>query len=206
MNENIKNILSDSSEVLLDTLINNDVLKEIPVIGTSLNIIRAFKGIRDTAYLNKVKTFIEQIGEITEEQKTKLIEESKKDQSRRTKFGDAVFTSIEQSDSLIKVEYIAISFEAFLNGDFDESTLRQICHSIRNTFTDELIEMVETELVSKDLKRWLISTGFAETEYDEDGPGISVGEPTYHLMPIANDLRKAWRKYHKPSETATTHK
>lgn len=72
MREEFQNILEDSAEVVLDSLLNNAVLKEIPVIGTSLNLYRGIQSIRDAAYLNRVKIFIEYVGNITEEQKKKL--------------------------------------------------------------------------------------------------------------------------------------
>ncbi|MEQ8910342.1 MAG: hypothetical protein RIC95_14175 [Vicingaceae bacterium] len=164
MNESLSNILVDNGEVLLGALLENEVLKEIPVIGTSLNIYKSIKGVRDTAYLNKVKIFIESVGSIDNKQKEKLIEESKKDEKRRSKFGDAMFTTIEKSDSRVKLEYLAVAFEAFLNGDFDQSNLRLICHIINSSFSDDLVDVIENEYPTIDLK-YLVTSGLAETEY-----------------------------------------
>jgi len=194
MEKNLGNILEESGELILDSLIENELLKEIPVIGTSVRIIRAVKSIRDTAYLNKVKTFVEQLGEINDAQRKRLVEESKKDIKRRVKFGNALFTTIEQSESLIKVQYSAIAFEAFLNEDFEESDLRLICHIIRNSFTDELIDIVENDIPKTDLK-FVVPSGLAENVYM---PLLASGygnEPEYKLTISAKQLREAWKKY-----------
>ncbi|MFK5981841.1 MAG: hypothetical protein QM499_02920 [Flavobacteriaceae bacterium] len=194
MEKNLGNILEESGELILDSLIENELLKEIPVIGTSVKIIRAVKSIRDTAYLNKVKTFVEQLGEINDAQRKRLVEESKKDIKRRVKFGNALFTTIEQSESLIKVQYSAIAFEAFLNEDFEESDLRLICHIIRNSFTDELIDIVENDIPKTDLK-FVVPSGLAENVYV---PLLASGygnEPEYNLTISAKQLREAWKKY-----------
>jgi len=196
MDDNIKDLLTDNGEVLLDSLIDNEILKEIPILGSSLKILRGIQSIRDRAYLNKIKRFVDHLGEIDEKERKKLIDESTKDKKRRVKFGDAVFITIEQSDSLVKIEYLAIAFESFLNEELDESDLRLICHVINNSFTDDLIEVVEKEH-PKNLQ-YVVPSGLAETIYPRltaDNTGNI--EPSYTLSSTANQLRTAWRKYKK---------
>lgn len=193
MNENFQDLLADNSEILIDALIENEVLKVIPILGSSLKIVRGVQNVRDRAYLNKIKFFLEHVGEITQKQKSRIIEDSKKNEKSRAKLGDAIFTCIEKSDSVVKIEYISISFEAYLNEDFDESDLRLICHIINNTFSDELIDIIENETPSGELK-YSVPNGLAEAVYHEltfDGNS----EPSYVLSRTAEQLRKAWRKY-----------
>lgn len=193
MNENFQDFLAENGEIILDSLIQNDLLKVIPILGSSLKIIRGVQNVRDVAHLNKIRFFIDCVGEITEKQKTRIIADSKKNERSRAKFGDAIFTAIEKSDSKVKIEYISVAFEAYLNEDFDESDLRLICHIINNTFSDELIDIIENEAPSGELK-YSVSNGLAETVYHEltfDGNS----EPSYVLSRIAELLRKAWRKY-----------
>lgn len=193
MDENFQDLLADNSEAILDSLMENEVIKEIPILGSSLKIIRGIQSLRDRAYLNKIKLFLEKIGEINDDQKKIIINDSKKNEKSRTKFGDAIFTTIEQSDSTVKVEYIAVAFEAYINGEINESDLRLICHVINNTFSDELIDIIENEKPIGDLK-YVVSSGLAETQYKEltfDGNS----EPDYILSKSAEQLRIAWRKY-----------
>ncbi|UBZ15336.1 PaRep2b protein [Flagellimonas marinaquae] len=194
MNDSLENFLTDSGEFILDSLVDNEVVKEIPVIGTSINIIKGVKSIRDKIYLNKVKTFIDKLGSINEAQKERLIHESKRDQNRRVKFGEALYTSIEHSESMVKIEYLAVAFEAFLNADIDNGELRLICHAIKSSFSDELMDIIENDNYSSDLK-FLVPSGLAEAIYigvvshgTQQGPG-------YKLTSIAVNLREAWKKY-----------
>ena len=193
MNDNFQDFLADNSEVILDSLIENEIVKEIPFLGSSLKIIRGIKSVRDQAYLNKIKLFLKKVGGINKEQKQRIIEESKKNEKSRTKFGEAIFTTIEQSDSTVKIEYIAIAFEAFINKELEESDLRLLCHIIRNSFADELIDIIENEIPTIDLK-YVVASGLAETLYESltyDGNA----EPKYRLSGSSEQLRKAWRKY-----------
>ena len=193
MNENFQDYLADNSEIIIDSLIQNELLKVIPILGSSLKIIRGVHNVRDIAYLTKIKFFLDCVGELSVKQKTRIIEDSKKNEKSRAKLGDAIFTTIEKSDSIVKIEYISVAFEAYLNEDFDESDLRLICHIINNTFSDELIDIIENETPSGDLK-YSVPNGLAEAVYHEltfDGNS----EPSYVLSRIAELLRKAWRKY-----------
>ncbi|MEK6152075.1 hypothetical protein WIW50_02380 [Flavobacteriaceae bacterium 3-367] len=194
MDGNFKDILADVGEMALDSLMNNEVVKEIPILGTSLKIIQGIKNVRDKAYINKVKKFVECVGELDESQKTKLVEESRLDKKRRVKFGDALFTTIEQSESLVKVEYIAAAFEAFLNNEMSENDLRLICHVIRSSFMDELVDIVENETPQLELK-YSVGSGLADIEYPNLTWDMTSIEPKYKISFAAEQLKKAWEKY-----------
>jgi len=194
MEDNIGNILAENGELIIDSLIENEILKQIPILGTSLNIYRGINSIRDAAYVNKVKIFIDRLGEFSNEKRQRLVEESKKDEKSRAKMGDALFTTIEQSDSRIKIEYLAIAFEAFLNEDFDQSDFRLICHIIQSSFSDELEDVIESTNPKTELK-YLVPIGLAEAVYKESTFDMKTTEPNYELSESAKQLRHAWRKY-----------
>lgn len=196
MEENLRNLLSDNAEVLIDSLIDNEVLKEIPILGTSINAVKAYRNIRDNAYLNKVKTFIDKIGQINESQRKRLIEESKKDEKRRAKFGESLFTTIEQSESLTKIEYLAVVFEAFLNLEINDEDLRYICFGIKNSYIDDLIKIVESENIpSQMVLKYNTASGFAVSEFRALTLDMTDTEPEYKITAIGEKLRQCWKKY-----------
>lgn len=196
MNRNISNILTGSYEVVLDSLIQNPILKELPFLNITVSIASEIASIRDQMYLNKVHTFIFELGALDEKKRKKLAEESRKDQRRRTKFGDAIFTVIEQSDSKAKLEYLASSFEGFLNGDYNSNEFREMCHVINNAFTDDLIDIIENDQPTAELK-YLVPTGLADPDFREMIEKQINMEPNYEMSLTAMRLREAWRMYRK---------
>jgi hypothetical protein len=196
MEENLGDLLITGGDLILDSLIENELIKEIPVIGTSLKIIGAVRSVRDNAYLNKIRTFLNQVGEISEDQKQRLISESKKSKKNRVKFGNALYSSLEQSDSQVKIQYIGIAFEAFLNKDIEEHDLRMICHIINNTFVDELIDVIENDLPEVNLK-YVVSSGLAESHFVPRTMHGNSGQPFYELSEYGKKLKEAWKKYGK---------
>lgn len=195
MNENFQDLLADTSESFLDSLIENEIIKEIPILGSSLSIIRGIKNIRDRSYLNKIKLFLEKIGKINESQKQRLIDDSLKNEKSRAKLGDAIFTTLDQCDSAVKVEYMAIAFEAYLNGEIDSYEIKLLCHIIKNNFSEELIAVVEFDSPNIQLN-YLTGSGLVDVIYMPLNYDSST-EPHFQLSHSSEQLRKAWKKYNK---------
>lgn len=195
MEENFTNIIADHSEILIDNLIENEILKEIPIIGTTIHIIKGVRSIRDKIYLSKIQYFLKNIGEISSSQKERLIKESKKDRKRSAKFGESLFTTIEQADGLTKIKYLAIAFEAFLNSELDNKELRHICHGINRCFIDDLMELVEAEYPNQQILEPNISTGFVSTFHGGFTADLTSSNITFMISPLGEKFRKAWKKY-----------
>ena len=59
--DNLSDVLSELSEIELDSLLNNEIVKEIPIISTAVHICRAVNGIRERACLKKLERFIQAV-------------------------------------------------------------------------------------------------------------------------------------------------
>ena len=58
MNEDLKDLAIDLSEVALDSLSENELVKDIPVIGTFVRLARVTRSIPDLIFAKKVERFI----------------------------------------------------------------------------------------------------------------------------------------------------
>ena len=162
MNEKFLELTLDNAEIALDILINNEIIKEIPILGNSLKIIQGIKTMRDRFYIAKIEKFITNIGNFSETQKEKLLLESKFDSNSKTKFSHAIYNTIEQSDSEIKIEILAYVFEGFLNNEITRIELRKICHGINLCFSDLLLDIVEKTHYSTTEFKEGVNSGFIE--------------------------------------------
>lgn len=219
MNESFQDLFADLTEVGLDTLQENEIIKEIPILGSVVNIARGVNSYRERVFLNKIKIFVEKIGTTTEEQRKRLVDESQKSEQSKSRLGDAVFTTIEQSDSVFKIELMAVAFEAFLKKEFDEYYLRSLSHIIKNTFSDDLRYIIETKASAIDYYAF-VGTGLVdsysqptksqieEENHYKDLEGLdrlSEYEPeavriNYKLSKVAEHLRRTWSKYGKKND------
>ena len=185
-------LLADLGEVALDQLLENQVLKEIPILGSAVNIARAGIGIRERAFLNKIQIFVSMLPEQSEEDKQRMILELNKDSKSRVRFGEAVFSTIEQSASSAKVEYVAIVFSAFIKGEISSRELRELCHSINVTQTDDLLEFAEEKHLNERMMRELVHTGLTDVRYPTEvptTPGSINVKPEFGITKNGNILR-----------------
>ncbi|MCB9250729.1 MAG: hypothetical protein H6613_20420 [Ignavibacteriales bacterium] len=61
----------ENSEVVIDQLMNNNLLKDIPFVGNAFKIANIVKDFRDRIYITKLAKFIFALDEISENEKKK---------------------------------------------------------------------------------------------------------------------------------------
>lgn len=54
-------LLSDLGEIAIDSIIKDPILKEIPILGSVFNVIKLSLNIQDRIFINKLKTFIDNV-------------------------------------------------------------------------------------------------------------------------------------------------
>jgi hypothetical protein len=196
-------LLADLGEVVIDRLLENEVLKEIPILGSAVNLARAGIGIRERVFLNKIKIFVSLLPEQSEEDRQRFVDELEKDSKSRIRFGETVLTVIEQSDSTVKVEYVAIVFSAFLKGYISPRELRELCHSISMAQADNLIEFAETEKLSERQIRQLVHTGLTAVRYppvELTFSGSIDVKPKFGISKIGGVLRNLIRDFSRANK------
>jgi len=62
MNKDLQEVAIDLSEVALDSLTDNEIIKDIPVVGTFVRLARATMSIPDRIFAKKVERFISAFG------------------------------------------------------------------------------------------------------------------------------------------------
>lgn len=196
MDENLTDVLADIGEAALDAVTENEVIREIPILGTAVGIARAASSIRDRVFLNKVRHFLKNVDEIGEDQRARFQETLGSNPEARSKTGEAVFYIFEQGDSMKKVEYAALAFRAFLDGQLPYDELSIMCYAIRQAYTGDLECFVESEQIasSKYNLRFLVPSGLAEASYQFVSAGGSL-EPDYDVSDTGKALRDIWIRY-----------
>ena len=197
MNRNFNEILLNVSDIAIDNLLDNDIVREIPIVGTSVRIIQGIKSLSDKIYLARIRYFLENIGELDNQQRRILIEESRKDEKRRAKFGEAILSNIVKSDSNVKIEYLAVAFESFLHGNMSDRDLRTICYGIQNSFTDDLVDLVESSFISSDTLKNSIHSKLVISKAREYTVDLINTEFIYELSHAGYLLRRVWTSHKK---------
>lgn len=109
-----KDLAIDLGEVVIDSFLEDGLIKEIPFLKTLHVIASAARSIPERIFAAKIHRFIKALPSCDTEYKKKFINELYNDQTKKQKLTEIVLLSLDRSDRFEKAELIARVFLAFL--------------------------------------------------------------------------------------------
>lgn len=108
--------VKDYGEMALDAFLDDNMLKNIPVIGTLINLGKCGMTIKNLQFAKNYYVFIQEIRnkEISKEKLDKHIEELKNNPKRMRKEMETLLIYLEQYKEIEKIKYMANIYYAFL--------------------------------------------------------------------------------------------
>lgn len=154
-NEHFLTALLEPSEVLLDQLIDNPIVKEMPVVGVVLKLIKATGDARDLIFAAKLKRFFETVeaSDSAREEWHKRTMNSCKECERVV---ETLILLIEQTNDFKKTELFAILFLAFIYEAVDATDLSRLVQAVDMCFAEDILTFVNAEAVPmQSEERWM---------------------------------------------------
>jgi hypothetical protein len=103
----------DVAEVTLDSLLNDGALRDLPVIGTLVNLWKTGVTVKDALFLRKLLIFLDQLKEIPVEKRRDMIK-SLADKTTQENVGEKLLGLLERLDSSAKARILAGAFSAYV--------------------------------------------------------------------------------------------
>ena len=128
---------ADLLEVGVDALTDNEVLKEIPVLGSAVKIAGIGKTIKDRIFLAKIRRFLA-AAEPTEEGRrfAAQLQSGERDAERTA---EVLLLAIDQINDLEKAPILAKMFAAFLRGETNSAGFRRMTAAVNAAVVDDLV-------------------------------------------------------------------
>ena len=117
MSKDLQEVAIDLSEVALDSLTDDQLVKDIPVIGTFVRLARATMSIPDRIFAKKVERFIVVVNSISREKRNRFHARLDADPDLRRKAGEVVVLTLDRAEDLHKAAIIGKVFSHFVIGD-----------------------------------------------------------------------------------------
>jgi hypothetical protein len=121
-------LFADLGEFALDSFLSNGIVKDLPIIGPTFNIIKLSKNIQDMIFIKKFKTFIDNI-EKNENWRKKF-----SDTSECEKVSKKILYIINSSDDEEKLKLIGLSFNSFVNSEIEKDDYFYVINIINQSF------------------------------------------------------------------------
>lgn len=130
--ENIENVCKDFSELAIDALLTDGILREIPVINSVVGLAKAGFSVRDRLFIEKVIRFINPLGKYSETERKEFLEAL--DEKELKKAIQSAVLYLERLDSLEKPEMLGKAFESYMKGQITFKQMMYFFHFIDIVF------------------------------------------------------------------------
>ncbi len=128
--------ISNITEFGIDTILNDGLIKDFPIIGTIVKTLHAGIEIKNYFYLRKVLIFIFQLKNIKLEKRIKFYEKHKDDED---KIGINILEILDKYDNIQKAELLGKLFFLHLNNEIDLTTFLRLSFMINKVYYDDLL-------------------------------------------------------------------
>lgn len=201
-------LTANLSEVALDDFLNDKILKDIPIIGTIINVIKTSQNISNYLFAKKLVAFIYGIKDIDPSKRKKEIEKIDTSQKYQIKVGEKLLFILDRCDDNEKSRYIAHLFRAFLAQKITYDDFLQAAHVVEKVylhylkyFIDDEEEVLAIEDAQEEIAAGLFYIAAHEptvisepitTKKDKPSYIIENGVPTAHLSDTGRVIRKVF--------------
>lgn len=137
--EHIENIVEDISEVALDAILKDGILKDLPAIGIIVSLIKTSNNIREKIFAKKLLKFLYTLKDIPIEKRLEFINRIEEKEGFKQKVGETIIVLLEQLDNLDKPTIIGNLFKAYMLQNLTFSEFSKIASSVHRINIDDLL-------------------------------------------------------------------
>jgi hypothetical protein len=150
------------AEIGIDQLLDDGLIKDIPILRTLKGIVNTERNIRDYLFTEKIYLFLKQVHNFSDEERNKFNEKFNTSKEK-SKIGERLLFIIERIDDLNKSKMLGDAFKAYLNDTITKELLFRLCYAIDKVYTDDLKHLKfieESKVYDQTIALSLYTAGF----------------------------------------------
>lgn len=172
---NLEGIAVDISEVGIDLLLDDGVLKDVPIVGTLVGLAKFGANVRDRLFLKKVLTFLIELKEVTPEQRKKMVDNIDSSKKYRVKVGEKLLYVIDACNDYEVSELVGTLFKSYLEEKI--------------TYDNFLKASAVLQKLGMDDFAWFKKNGSTKRYFDLDDVGDLISSGLFELHYEQIDVR-----------------
>ncbi|MCB8817095.1 hypothetical protein [Desulfosporosinus shakirovi] len=122
------------AEVVIDNLLEDGVLKEIPIIGTLSSIFKAGNSIRDIYFVRKILLFLCSLEDTSLDERQELLSKH----TNTSQLGEKLIFILDRLDDIEKPKLIANLFKRYMNNEVNYVSFQRLAFIIEKCFIEDL--------------------------------------------------------------------
>lgn len=141
----IKNITEDYCELGLDAMLDEGVLKDIPVFGTLTKLYSVGTTIHGKILEKKILKFFYELDQISFQKRIDFVAEIQNNPKQEKKVGEHLLILLERIDDMNKPQLLAKIFAAFIEEKIDFEMFVRLASTVDRSLVSDLIMLKEFE-------------------------------------------------------------
>jgi len=136
-----QDILSDMGELTLDSIIDNDTINQIPIIGTLRSVYKITNSISDYLFVQKLLKFLKELESLSTKEKNRMKTKILKEEKFGKKVGETLLVIINKIDDNDKPKIIAKIFKAYINNEIDFQHFLKFSQIVNKSYLPDLLNL-----------------------------------------------------------------
>ena len=132
--EHLGSTLRDFAEMVLDPLVNEGVLRDLPFFNTFYNFHKTYGTIKQQQFTNTIKNFWEELSNLSSEERREFVEWMNQNPKQKAVVGETLLLLIDREDSVEKPLIIARLLEHCSLGNISDENLRELVRKVNRVY------------------------------------------------------------------------
>tara|TARA_R110002012_G_scaffold321209_1_gene548165 strand:- start:7903 stop:8550 length:648 start_codon:yes stop_codon:yes gene_type:complete len=149
VNSDAKEIASDMIELSLDSVLDDGLLKDIPIIGILAKLYSTGQTIQGKIFEKKIIKFLYETEKTKKADKEKFNNKLNSDLDYRKKVGEQLLVILDRLDNIEKASVLGRLFKAFMEESIDLNMFQRLASVVASGFLPDLKKLVDYEKQSQ---------------------------------------------------------
>ena len=137
----LPSLSKDFAEVAVDGIMDDGVLRDLPLVGGLVGLVKFGNSINKYISAKKIYKFLFELHHISQEKRVKKIDEINGSNKYQSSVGEMIFELLERIESEGKPEIVGKLFAAVIEEKIDYRTYLKAAHIIKKIFLFDLIDL-----------------------------------------------------------------
>lgn len=139
VSSDLSDVAIDMSENCIDSILNDGLLKDIPIVRSMVGIIKTTKSISNVLLLKKIIAFMRNLSGISTGMRQDMIFKLNSKRSYRESVGEQILFILDKCDSLTKADLQGVIFAQYVKGNIPPEKFMKIAQIINNNEISEIL-------------------------------------------------------------------
>lgn len=135
---NALELSADLLEPVVDAVLDDSVLREIPILGSVIKFARLGRSVSDHIFLTKIRRFLSGLGKLTGDERERFARELENDPKTAERLGQSLALTIDAMNDLEKAPILALVFAAYVRGEITIGELLRLNSAVNLAMAEDL--------------------------------------------------------------------